>query len=343
MLLATSGNTTVLNGTVGSHLSQPSHVNVASAFAPPTALRWLIEDDANQSGTLPFNNGCNNWGMECSPVSQLFGGPSLAAILGGSNDPGMLPWMRRVLWASPVTWVDGDDPPMFFVHGTLDRVVPTNQGSRMSAALYAAGVPHDFRALPNVTHNTVPAAVNPAIVKFYTDHFAGNELVSTGATFCLGDGSEEQCPCAPLGPSWLGARQGCKNVQLTPDDPRSIPFDNVVGANLSAFGGASISGPALVMRAAGMPHGSTATLFKGSVAVAPAVFGHGVSCLSPLRPVAIATKKSVWGVAEFTEVNNPAYLPIPSIPTHYQVQYTDVSGVCTTGNTTNGVEVTWAP
>ncbi len=67
--------------------------------------------------------------------------------------------------ASPITHVDGSDPPMLLVHGAVDLLVPPNQAERMAAALDAAGVPNDLRLVAGAGHDEklLPGVVEPTI------------------------------------------------------------------------------------------------------------------------------------------------------------------------------------
>ena len=66
--------------------------------------------------------------------------------------------------ASPVTYIDKDDPPILTFHGTADDVVPFDQAEVLHAALEKAGTPnqlvtikgegHGFRA-PEALTNTL--------------------------------------------------------------------------------------------------------------------------------------------------------------------------------------------
>lgn len=43
--------------------------------------------------------------------------------------------------ASPISWVTGDDPPVYLYHGSLDRVVDIDHARALNSALQEAGVP----------------------------------------------------------------------------------------------------------------------------------------------------------------------------------------------------------
>ena len=55
--------------------------------------------------------------------------------------------------ASPITHVDGSDPPMLLANGTVDLLVPPNQAQRMAAALDAVGVPNDLLLVDGAGHD----------------------------------------------------------------------------------------------------------------------------------------------------------------------------------------------
>jgi acetyl esterase/lipase len=54
--------------------------------------------------------------------------------------------------ASPLLYVDPHDPPVLFIHGTKDPLVPIEQSRTMHAALQAAGVKTDIIEVPGGSH-----------------------------------------------------------------------------------------------------------------------------------------------------------------------------------------------
>ncbi len=72
----------------------------------------------------------------------------LASFLGGSPDriPG------RYEAASPIRHVTPDDPPMYIIQGTADRIVAPDQSSNFASALRDAGVPVELTILPGAAH-----------------------------------------------------------------------------------------------------------------------------------------------------------------------------------------------
>ena len=67
--------------------------------------------------------------------------------------------------ASPITYVDKNDPPMLLIVGDADRTVPTEQTLQMADKLDSAGVRSQLLVLPGVTHEFIgktPAATRDA-------------------------------------------------------------------------------------------------------------------------------------------------------------------------------------
>jgi acetyl esterase/lipase len=57
--------------------------------------------------------------------------------------------------ASPVTYVDANDPPFLLIHGEGDKVVPVEQSHLMEVRLNEAGVPVESIYIPGVDHSFV--------------------------------------------------------------------------------------------------------------------------------------------------------------------------------------------
>jgi acetyl esterase/lipase len=74
-----------------------------------------------------------------SIVQQVFG------VTGGRNDP----VLRK---ASPVSYVEADDPPFLVIQGTVDRTVPATQSQELGARLQTAGVPVTLVMVQNAGH-----------------------------------------------------------------------------------------------------------------------------------------------------------------------------------------------
>jgi len=57
--------------------------------------------------------------------------------------------------ASPVSYIDHDDPPMLLVHGSVDKTVPVKQSQEMYDKLRAAGVAAKLLLIPGVDHSFI--------------------------------------------------------------------------------------------------------------------------------------------------------------------------------------------
>jgi acetyl esterase/lipase len=57
--------------------------------------------------------------------------------------------------ASPVTYIDRNDPPMLLIHGRADKTVPVQQSQEMYDRLHAAGVPVQLFVVPDADHSFI--------------------------------------------------------------------------------------------------------------------------------------------------------------------------------------------
>ena len=60
---------------------------------------------------------------------------------------------ERAAQASPITFIDGDEPPFITLHGSDDCTVPTPQGRRLHEALIDAGVESVLLEIDGAGHN----------------------------------------------------------------------------------------------------------------------------------------------------------------------------------------------
>ena len=91
-----------------------------------------------------------------------FYGPSELILFPGSNDAkspealliGVAPLARPDLAkaASPVTYVDKNDPQFLIIHGEKDQLVSTKQSQLLSAWLNVAGVPNELVIVKDAPH-----------------------------------------------------------------------------------------------------------------------------------------------------------------------------------------------
>jgi len=333
-LLATSSGVSALEGNVGGNLGFSSAVQAAVDFFGPTDLLSMNDDVTTPPGSTIDHDAYT------SPESALIGwnqpGQGLGNIkanLGNPNAP--YPQLVQLLaQANPITWVDPSDPPMFVAHGTNDTLVPRLQSTRLSAALFAAGVVHDYRAIPGAGHG-LGGPIDPVVVAFVRGQLLGPNRPDAGTPYCAGDGSASACPCGNA--TFAGAHTGCAH---------SLG----VGGNLNAIGVPSISADSLILRGDSMLD-STALYFQGTGALgggAGIVLGDGLKCVgNPVRR--LGAKANVLGASQYP---GGADAPISIKGTalagatlHYQVWFRDPATHCTvaTHNLTNALAVTWLP
>ena len=97
-----------------------------------------------------------------TPVYYAFG------ALPGQESP-------KMLAASPVTYVDADDPPFLILHGTQDGVLPVAQAEMMHAQLTEVGVSSTLLIVENGDHGLQPylpgKEISPTQEEIYQEIF----------------------------------------------------------------------------------------------------------------------------------------------------------------------------
>jgi len=101
-----------------------SMFKLAMASAPAAGTTMTPEDAAEAMGPMIFF-GCTNEGCP----------------------PGMLEK------ASPINFVDKNDPPTLLIHGTADKTVPSEQSVELFNSLKASGVKADLHLIDNAGHS----------------------------------------------------------------------------------------------------------------------------------------------------------------------------------------------
>jgi acetyl esterase/lipase len=128
--------------------------------APPSA-GYDVGQYTNQSSRVqavvdmfgPADLTASGWGSStASIVQQVFG------VTGGHNDP----VLRK---ASPVSYIEADDPPFLIIQGAVDMTVPASQSEELAARLQAAGVPVTLVMVHNAGHGFAATGgpINPSL------------------------------------------------------------------------------------------------------------------------------------------------------------------------------------
>jgi acetyl esterase/lipase len=76
--------------------------------------------------------------------------------------------------ASPVTYVDKNDPPLLIMHGTADKTVPVEQSKLFAAKLKEAGARHELVIVEGAPHTfhlqPKQADLRPKVLGFFDQH-----------------------------------------------------------------------------------------------------------------------------------------------------------------------------
>jgi acetyl esterase/lipase len=154
--LALSHGDAGLEGTVGGNSGQSSAVRAVVAYFPPTDLLQLGPDFALPPTSRPDLVAVVDGAGQ--PHARLvgFGGPGegIGLIRNNLSNPAD-PWptlVTRTRSASPLTWVDASDVPVYLLHGSADTLVPVAQSRRLRDALSSAGVSSVYVEVPGLGH-----------------------------------------------------------------------------------------------------------------------------------------------------------------------------------------------
>ena len=151
-LLGTSGNSQVLDGSVGApevETTLSAAVHCVVDISGPTDLSRDVDD-----------------GM----ISQWLGGPV-------RDNP------DRAKEASPLTYIDANDPPVLIIHGTEDRLVNIDRHSRVfETALREAGVAVELLEVKGGGHVISERRAYRRAAEFFDQHLGGNAATAIERT-----------------------------------------------------------------------------------------------------------------------------------------------------------------
>ncbi|MDF7775596.1 alpha/beta hydrolase [Sphingomonas sp. AOB5] len=63
----------------------------------------------------------------------------------------------RIRAASPLSYLDRNDPPFLLIHGTADRVIPASQSATALERMRATGIPVEAILMPGLDHSLIGA------------------------------------------------------------------------------------------------------------------------------------------------------------------------------------------
>jgi len=168
------------------------------------------------------------------------------------------------------------------------------------------------------------------------------EVREQSVSYCFGDGSDGNCPCANTSP--LGEGRGCAHSQGG-------------SARLTSTGLASLAGDSLLLTSAGQLPATSSIFLQGGGVGAPAHFGDGILCLAaPLHRMFVHAASGGSVIApsgsDSTISARSAALGDPiaaGARRSYQVLYRDpAAGFCSPPsgsnfNLSSALSVTWVP
>lgn len=153
LMLGLSSGVPELEGDVGPHTKESSRVAAVVNFFGVTELLAILE---TSSGYDPTRSD--------DPAALLLGGAIIKNI-------------EKARQASPITYVDANDPPVMTVHGTKDRTVPYDQAVRLHDALAKHSVPNYLITVVGGDHEDFGAAADRRVKAFFDRYLRGSDVL----------------------------------------------------------------------------------------------------------------------------------------------------------------------
>lgn len=294
---------------------------LAASISPPSITLYVV--DTSNAATTPVA-ALGNLNVRPATFSiDAQGNAFVAAVL--SSHP-QLPAHFRLFQLdlnSGQTTLVGDSPDNLLPNPQLIEASFRGDGALLVLAdwnLYALDVTTLSATLltQTWTRRSLACAPADAVGLAYVEGCSGNP---TG------------CPCGPNNTGSPG--NGCGHSE------------EVSGANLRAYGSASLSNDTLELVALGLPD-TTGLFFQGASVVASAPFGDGLRCVfGPTRRMgagAIVNGRLAYPSGGAASVSVQGQIAAPGT-FHYQMIFRDNAPFCTsaTVNLANSVTLTWLP
>ena len=139
-LLGTSGNSEVLEDDTGKQ----------------TKISSAVQCVVDISGPIDMTHDAPN-----GPISQWLGGPV-------RDHPDL------AKQASPLTYIDANDPPVLIVQGSEDRLVSNHHPEVFEKALKEAGVPVEYLLVEGAGHGANDPKAYIRVAEFFDEHLHGH-------------------------------------------------------------------------------------------------------------------------------------------------------------------------
>lgn len=102
-------------------------------------------------------------------------------LVGRRNNTGPETWLGQdpdtyaanAKLASPLNYIDDDDPPILVLHGTVDRVVPFEQAEMFRAALEATSITSSFLFVEGAPHTNLGGEARVLTARWFDQHLGG--------------------------------------------------------------------------------------------------------------------------------------------------------------------------
>jgi acetyl esterase/lipase len=157
----------VSGDSAGGHLCALMGVSAGNRDWEKEAADYSVQAVIDMCGptSLPLDNSAAEPG---NVVDQLLGAPVTSKA-----------GLGRAAAASPLTYVDGHEPPFLILHGTDDPLVSPRHSRLLRNALEAAGTPVMMYLIPGAVHGFGGKIVTEIMVEFLDYYLKGRKTVDT--------------------------------------------------------------------------------------------------------------------------------------------------------------------
>jgi len=156
-LLGTSGGAKSLEGK-GGWQDQSSKVQAVADYFGPTDFAYWLEEAKKK-------------GITMEQLEAQHAGGAITKLLGGKFSEKM----DVAKQASPVTYIDKNDTPIFIGHGEKDQLVPLSQSQVFYDALTKAGVQATLHVVKGAGHGFRDPETDKMVADFFDKHLRGGK------------------------------------------------------------------------------------------------------------------------------------------------------------------------